>query len=153
MRNHQEGSSFEEYNFICRTYCTEVCELCLKQLHIRYQRVHYFRPGLVQCLIPYRRGKTVQLETIAAYRLNIDQANRSRGHIIIVHSYCSDWLFTSFERSSNSRLRSSSGTRSILWISMKMLASGEHRSMESIMRANTDRSLWRSAESMSYRKR
>jgi hypothetical protein len=50
-------------------------------------------------------------------------------------------------------LRSSSGTRSILWISMKMLASGEHRSMESIMRANTDRSLWRSAESMSYRKR
>lgn len=34
-----------------------------------------------------------------------------------------------------------------------MLASGEHLSMESIMRANTDRSLCRSAESMSYNRK
>lgn len=66
-------------------------------------------------------------------------------------SYWGDLLWTSADLSMNSLSLSSSATRSILCINIKILASGEHRSIASITFTNKVMSFPGSAESMSER--
>lgn len=65
------------------------------------------------------------------------------------NTHCGDLLCTSADLSRNSLSLSSSATRSILCINMKMLASGEQRSIASITFTNSVISFPGSAESIS----